>query len=65
MEYKEKTAEFEGEDLSQNQLSEKKKLTNRPIMFSKNKLINSKDSKREDKKVMVLNKDKVNQLYKF
>jgi hypothetical protein len=28
-------------------------------------LINSKDSKREDKKVMVLNKDKVNQLYKF
>jgi hypothetical protein len=61
MDLKEKTAEFEGEDLSQNQQSDKKP-TNRPIYIPNNKLIGSKNVATEEHQFVVLKHDDIKHL---
>lgn len=55
MDYKEKTAEFEGEDMSQNQASDKKKPDNRSILS--NKLPTTKGLGKEEYQVLLVKKE--------
>ena len=57
----EKTAEFEGDD-TQNQASDKKKPTNRPIYISKNKFIGAKNLNNDDFQLVVVPKADVKKL---
>ena len=59
MDYKEKTAEFEGEDFSQNQPSEKKKPTNRPIVITKNKFVHVWEPLKDEQQFFIMCKDDI------
>lgn len=65
MDYKEKTAEFEGEDVSQNPASDKKKPTNRPVFIRKNKISRIANLNNDDFQVLVVPKSDVQKLSQF
>ena len=63
MNYKEKTAEFEGEDLSQNQISDKKKTDNRSVFL--NKLPGTKDLGKEGYQLLLVNNERFKKWSKY
>ena len=65
MDYKDKTAEFEGEDFSQNQPSEKKKPTNRPIVITKNKFVHVCEPLKDDQQYFIMCKEDLKRLSKL
>lgn len=65
MDYKEKTAEFEGEDLAKNQISEKKKPTNRPVYLNKNKFTRIRNIQSDDMQVLLIKKNDIQKLTQF